>query len=443
MNNQRTFAQQSAGGIIAGLHQELSLTPQAHYLPAAHVSSRVVKLRLRRLNPHWLDRVLSMQRQLTMFAGLPDTERVRVGWESGHTLTVEIPKPRNLWQPVTAQGLVNRRIVKTGPVATLGLDVDDRPVRIDMQEPALAHVFITGQTRSGKTNTQKLFAWNLVNNTAPAECQLLVLDVEKSGYNWQVFDGLRHLAHPVVTNLHDATAALGWLEAELDERTNAKRTTPRLFIFVDELKSLIDSNEQAARQLGRVAAVGGEFGMHLILATQYPQVKMLGNAADLKRNITTRLCGRVDDANAAANALGVKNSGAETLQGYGDFLLKSFDGLTRLTVAEMSDSLLSSAPAGSGSLDLAEYMPELELAVQSGHVPVSPADYAAMLANWPGHILGLDQIKTLTGGNTDRARFKQAQAVKLIDTLKALTNDGMIDLSTLGTQPYTPKRKRD
>ena len=86
--------------------------------------------------------------------------------------------------------------------------------------------------------------------------------------------------------------------------------------------------------LSRIASIGGEFGLHLVLSTQYPQIQML-KSAELKRNVTTRLCGRVDDAQAATNALGIPDSGAETLGGYGDFLLKDLSGLSRLTVAHL------------------------------------------------------------------------------------------------------------
>ena len=69
----------------------------------------------------------------------------------------------------------------------------------------------------------------------------------------------------------------------------------------DELKALTDDSKLATDYLAKLASIGGEFGLHLVLSTQYPQIKMLGSA-ELKRNITTRLCGKVDDAHAAGTA---------------------------------------------------------------------------------------------------------------------------------------------
>jgi hypothetical protein len=438
MNKQALYAQTAASGIAQGLGQELKLIPGQHYRPSAHVAKRVVKFKLRGINPHYLDKILGMQKPLTMWAGLPDTQSVRIGWDTGSTLSIEIPKPRPLWQQVTIQGMLNAHQIRRGAIATLGLDLDDRPVRLNLDEPALAHIFITGQTRSGKTNAQKLLAWNLVNNTESRQAGLLILDVAKRGKNWRVFDGLKHLRHPVVTGLREALAALNWLDTELDERAANGATTPKLIVFVDELKALIDDNEQAAKQLSRVAAIGGEFGIHLILATQYPQVKMLGSA-ELKRNITTRLCGRVDDAAAAANALGIKASGAESLQGYGDFLLKDLDGLTRFTVAHMDDAILSGSLTGNEVLPLDAFEPDDKTgeALQGG---LPPRKLAKLLLNWGSHEMGLARIRQTIGGNNNSAKLWQRYTAALIAELKAQGDDGLIDLSELGLGRYMPKK---
>jgi hypothetical protein len=79
---------------------------------------------------------------------------------------------------------------------------------------------------------------------------------------------------------------------------------------------------------------------------------MLGSA-ELKRNVTTRLCGKMDDAQAAVNALGIAESGAETLQGYGDFLLKDFNGLPVDGCPLAREARERATPAEVGRLGLA------------------------------------------------------------------------------------------
>lgn len=346
-----SFAYSASHRVMAGLAQEVGLRPGLNYRPTGYNSARVVLLKLTDINPHYLGQIQALQKQLTMWAGLDDKTSVRIGWQ-GTNILIEIPKPPPYWAQVTIESMEARRMIRRGPIATLGLGLQDDPKRINFKEEAMAHVFITGQTRSGKTNAQRLIAWNLAHNTTPDEARIIIFDVAKSGYKWRDFNGLAHLAHPVVVDVPEADAVLSWLNREIARRAGTGQTSPRLFILIDELKALADDSGVAANYLARIASVGGEFGIHLILATQYPQIKMLGSA-ELKRNVTTRLCGKVDDANAAANALGLPSSGAESLQGYGDFLLRDFNGLSRMTVAKIEAGHVAKLDRGAGqTLDL-------------------------------------------------------------------------------------------
>lgn len=343
MSDLKTFCYQSSNRVLAGLAQELRIMPKVHYQPTGFNASRVLSLRLVGINPAYLPKIKGMQSQLTFWAGLRDEYQVRVGHD-GHAVIVEIPKPKTFWKQVTIDDLESRRFIKRGPVATIGLGLQDNPKRINFQEASMAHVLISGQTRSGKTNSQRLIAWNIAHNTAPNDSRLIIFDVVKKGYKWADFGSVAHLAHPIVTEVNEANRVLCWFTQEIERRATGHYTTPKIFALIDELKALTDDSNVAANYLSRIASVGGEFGLHLILATQYPQIKMLAGSAELKRNVTTRLCGKVDDSQAAVNALGIADSGAESLQGYGDFLLKDFSGLSRLTVAHLQPKHVESLP---------------------------------------------------------------------------------------------------
>jgi S-DNA-T family DNA segregation ATPase FtsK/SpoIIIE len=341
------FAYSASHRVMAGLRQEVGIIAGRHYHPTGNNSARVVVLRLSSINPHYLPAIRGMQKQLTMWAGLDDKHAVRIGHGHG-AVYIEIPKPPPYWKQVTIESMEARRMIRRGLVATLGMGLQDEPKRIDFKEASMAHVFITGQTRSGKTNAQRLIAWNIAHNTSPNEAQMIIFDVAKRGYKWRDFGGVAHLAHPVVTEVEEADGVLAWLNREIERRATTGQTEPRLFILIDELKALADDSDVASRYLSRIASVGGEFGIHLILATQYPQIKMLGSA-ELKRNVTTRLCGKVDDAQAATNALGMTDTGAESLQGYGDFLLKDLNDISRMTVAKIEPSHVAGLDRGNAN----------------------------------------------------------------------------------------------
>jgi DNA segregation ATPase FtsK/SpoIIIE-like protein len=230
---------------------------------------------------------------------------------------------------------------------------------------------------------------------------MLLFDVVKRGYNWTEFNNVSNLLHPVITDVETADKVLTWLSQEIERRATGRYLEPKIFTVIDELKALIDDSKVAEKYLSRIASVGGEFGLHLILSTQYPQIQML-KSAELKRNVTTRLCGKVDSADAATNALGIRDSGAETLGGYGDFLLKDADNLSRLTVAHIQ-------PKHVETLERAEIAP-LELpevdAVNNGPNPdpLQPEQVALALFE----PTGINKLQKALGiGGQKATRVKQ------------------------------------
>lgn len=416
MTELREWSYTASHRVMAGLYQEFSIQPRINYHPVGYNSARVLSLRLVGLNPHYLPKIKGMQAQLTMWAGLPDKHPIRIG-QDGQAVIIEVPKPGKFWKQVTIDDLEQRHFIRRGPVATIGLGLQDEPRRVNFSEPAIAHVFITGQTRSGKTNAQRLIGWNLAHNTEPDAARLLIFDVAKKGYKWSDFGNVAHLAHPIITDGSEADRILCWLDLEIVRRASERRTTPRFFILIDELKALADDSRVASDYLARIASTGGEFGVHLVLSTQYPQIQMLGSA-ELKRNVTTRLCGKVDDAQAAVNALGIADSGAEMLQGYGDFLLRDMAGLSRLTVAHLQEKHVSQLPrAEVARLDL----PELD-DVNNGPKAGRPAD------DFTGEQIGLALFEPKLAINQLQERFniggsKATRLRKLAESIRQWAKD--------------------
>lgn len=404
--------------LMAGLAQTVKIKPYQDYVPRGLNAARVFSLRLAGINPAHLPKIRGMQDQLTMWAGLDQDHQVLIGWD-GHGITIEVPKPREFWQKVTIEQMESRHFFRRGPIATLGLGLQEEPCRINFQESTTAHVLIAGQTRSGKTSTQRLIAWNLARNSSPVDNQLLILDVAKKGYRWSDFANVIHLAHPLVTELEEAERVLLWLTMEIERRGEQQQISPRLFVFIDELKALVSDSNVADKYLARIAEAGGEFGLHLIMATQYPQIQMLedttkGAGASIKRNVGTRLCGRVDDNLAAKNTLGIPDSGAQYLQGFGDFLLRDFDGLRRLTVAKLEPyhvEQLSRGERHSLTLPAAdEIFCELPRP-RNQPDPYEPEQVAQALFE-PN--IGINRLaKMLNIGNTKATRVKEfAQAIR-------------------------------
>jgi len=205
------------------------------------------------------------------------------------------------------------------------------------------HALVSGMTGSGKTVAEHVLAWSLAMGNEPQAVNMLLVD-GKGAAAWWGFDREAHLAHPVIGDTSEAVAALTWCVAELDRRKSNGRRTPRLFVIVDEVRELLETGgEPAAEAIRRIAALGRELGVHIILATQHAMSDAIGGSI-AKANLPMRLTGRVSDKQTAYVATGQRDSGAEALQGNGDFLVTVAGATHRVQVAMIGNREIGLLP---------------------------------------------------------------------------------------------------
>lgn len=210
----------------------------------------------------------------------------------------------------------------------VGLDIERRPAFIDFTHPTSPHCMIAGSTGSGKTMAGQVLIYHLAQNEV-SDARILLIDTHKRGSGWSSFAHLPHLMHPIIVDEDIALRVLGWAVASIDQRSIEGRNTPRIFIGIDEVQALLEL-EQFVRPIAELAAVGREYGLHVLLLTQNPTARQLGDV-NIKRNLNCRLVGKVDSGIAALAATGLPDSGAETLVGAGDMLLATPEGMRRIT----------------------------------------------------------------------------------------------------------------
>jgi DNA segregation ATPase FtsK/SpoIIIE-like protein len=96
---------------------------------------------------------------------------------------------------------------------------------------------------------------------------------------WHGFEREAHLAHPIIGDSAQAVRALSYCLYELDRRKTTGQRTPQLFVIVDEVKEILDLDPAPVGEtIRRIASLGRELGIHLVLSTQYPLVDALGGA---------------------------------------------------------------------------------------------------------------------------------------------------------------------
>jgi len=381
-----------------GLYQTLTRHSIVYRVEDKARGPQVFTFRVRLADPADLNKTLSLGEQMALTMSVAS---VRVARHLG-LMDVEVTLPRSFHRPLPVRVL--QRKGKTW--IALGQTGTGTPVHVNLSGNRTCHALVSGMTGSGKTLTQQLIAWTLATDNDPRAVNLLLID-GKGGSAWWGFERTASLAHPIIGNPSEAVAALTWCVTELDRRKTDRQRLPRLFVIVDEVRELLDvGGEPVAEAIRRVAALGRELGMHIIVATQHALTDAVGGSI-AKANLPLRLTGCVVNSQAAYVATGVKSSGAETLQGNGDFLLTVAGEVHRLQIALLQNRDLGRLPRTEATprLDFGDCDPVrvLEMTERPTQKPIEE-DYAAV-AYALATACGVRTLRKQFGPmGTDRAR---------------------------------------
>jgi S-DNA-T family DNA segregation ATPase FtsK/SpoIIIE len=198
---------------------------------------------------------------------------------------------------------------------------------LDLVNPNSPHALIAGTTGSGKTNLLITLIASMTLFHSPDEVALVLLDPK--GIDLVGFNGLPHLACPVVTEPAPSVEVLAQIVAELERRKRQGYQHPRIVVFIDELAELADvAGAQVEANVKRLLQVGRGLGVHVIGATQKPLAAVIGSL--VKANFPVRIIGKVASQDDARVAAGIAGTGAERLPGRGAMLLLRGGELKRL-----------------------------------------------------------------------------------------------------------------
>jgi len=234
----------------------------------------------------------------------------------------------------------------------LGNDVSGESIVGDLTR--MPHLLIAGATGQGKSVCINALITSLLFQVTPDHMRLLLIDpkrVELTNYN-----GLPHLALPVLVEPHQAAAALRWAVAEMDRRyklfsaegvrniaayndkatQRLARQLPYVVIVIDELADLMMVAAGEIEELiCRIAQLARAVGIHLVIATQRPSTDIITGL--IKANIPSRIAFAV--GSQVDSRVILDTGGAEKLLGRGDMLYQPVDAgkPTRIQGAFVSD----------------------------------------------------------------------------------------------------------
>ena len=214
----------------------------------------------------------------------------------------------------------------------------------------MPHLLIAGTTGSGKSVCLNSIIASFLMTQRPDRCKLILVDPKM--VEMSQFKSIPHLMSPIITDVQRAEKILDWAVTKMDERyellaeagvrniagynrltpeeieqrfqptSDAERAAipkqlPYIVIIIDELADLMmTSPKEVEHHLSRLAQKSRAVGVHIVVATQRPEVKVVTGL--IKSNLPCRIAFRV--ASRMDSRIVLDQNGAEVLMGQGDML---------------------------------------------------------------------------------------------------------------------------
>ena len=230
----------------------------------------------------------------------------------------------------------------------IGKNASGSPLVGDLAK--MPHLLIAGTTGSGKSVCINSIITSLLMTQRPDWCKLILADPKM--VELSQFKDVPHLMCPIITDMKRAESVLEWAVTKMEERyellseARARNITaynalgkegiyerfdpaseeerskipthmPYVVIIIDELADLMmTSAKEVEHHLSRLAQKSRAVGIHIVVATQRPEVKVVTGL--IKSNMPCRIAFRV--ASRMDSRIVLDQNGAEVLMGQGDML---------------------------------------------------------------------------------------------------------------------------
>jgi S-DNA-T family DNA segregation ATPase FtsK/SpoIIIE len=310
-------------------------------MEGANVGPRVTQYTMKPPAGVNLSKILARDKELALNLAV-DKIRIEAPIPGTRSVGVEIPNARSA--DVRLRGVLESSEWKkcTDPLAfAVGKDISGKAVIANLAK--MPHLLIAGTTGSGKSVMTNTLITSLLYRNAPSDMKLIIVDPKQ--VEMAQYQDIPHLLTPIITQTDKALSAMKWSVGEMERRYtlmaeekvkniadyNTKIASqaskdeeqkaskmPYIVIVIDEMADLMMmAGKDLEMLIVRIAQKGRAAGIHLVLATQRPEVKVITGL--IKANIPGRIAFAV--GSQMDSRIMLDQGGAEKLLGKGDMLL--------------------------------------------------------------------------------------------------------------------------
>lgn len=284
-------------------------------------------------------KILKAEEDLALAVGAPSVLISRIGAD------IAIAIPNKIKTTVDYDKCLHSMFLENNYKLPVILGVSTRGIYQGLDLTKSPHILIAGSTGAGKSVFLSSIISGLVTFKSSEELKLILVDTKQ--LDLTLFESLPHVVqtadtiekvHEVFTRLmnivRQRTSQMKGIARNIHEYNRiATKKLPYYVVIIDEFADVIGLDKSLAtagiepvasysritQRLQELTQISRAAGIHFIVATQRPSVKII--TGDIKANLATRIALRLPTGYDSKTIL--DEYGAEKLLGKGDMLVKS------------------------------------------------------------------------------------------------------------------------